>query len=178
MSSRDHVFASFLEAEHAQVMRLADASDILDLTPLDPQHYLARFHCATFVIDEGSNPVKRTMTTTVGIFVPSNYLLEAPNSGTVLTCLEPHNHWHPNIHAPLICIGAIEKGERLTDIIYRTYEVISYQNYATIEWDCLRPEVCSWARRHAELFPADPRPLKRRPVDLQVVPVDNGENPS
>jgi hypothetical protein len=102
----------------------------------------------------------------VGLFLPSDYLDGEPSTGLVLTCLMPTNHYHPNIRGSLICIGSIRRGEPLTDLLYRTYEVISYQNYATLEWDCLQPKACSWARANAERFPVDPRPLKRRPADL------------
>lgn len=165
MVNDDGMLSRFLNNQIDPAMELAAASDILDLQIIDSQHYIARFHCATLIGDGRTPPVVRELTTTVGVFLPSDYLDNEPSSGLVFTCLMPLDHYHPNIRGRMICIGDIRRGEPLTDLLYRTYEVISYQNYATLEWNCLQPTACSWARRNAERLPIDPRPLKRRPAE-------------
>jgi len=159
-SSPDPIFDSFLDDQQREAQALADASDILTLHRLDAQRYVAEFACRTLV-RRGDQEVAETTGATVGIHLHDGYLRE-PNPVLVISWFGPRDIWHPNIAAPLACIGEIRRGEPLTDLLYRCYEVASYQNYGTLEYDALNRAACVWARHNAERLPVDDRPLRRR----------------
>jgi hypothetical protein len=159
------------EAEKEAALQLAADSDILDLTAFGRRKFIATLRCTTFIGNPAEGPIGTTDRVVVGIRLPEDYLSRPPNPAHLLTCLEPLDLWHPNVAPPFICIGHVRAGESLIDIIYRTFEVVSFQNYATLEHDCLRREACAWARKNAQLFPADARPLKRRNLEPDVQPI-------
>jgi hypothetical protein len=161
---RDKMLETFLQRQHDEGMALAETSDLLELVPIGPhppQAYVARFRCRGLCrgADGGIVPMEYAE---VGITFPDDYLRRA-DPCRILTWLGPSNVWHPNIsaRAPLICLGRMGPGSRLTDILYQLFEVIAYQNYST--HDALNLDAAAWARQHPEWLPTDRRPLKRRP---------------
>jgi hypothetical protein len=159
----DRIFASFLEAQHEEAAALAAASDILELDAIDAQHLLARFHCRGLVRD-GSGAIRDADRFEVGIWLPGDYLRRV-EPALVLTLLAPRNVFHPNVRGPFLCIGPVAPGTPVVDVIYRVYELLSWQSVTVDERDALDPEACQLARNHPERFPLDRRPLKRRRVD-------------
>jgi ubiquitin-protein ligase len=88
------------------------------------------------------------------------------------------NTWHPNIsrELPLICIGRLTPGTPLVDILYQVFDILTYQKYNPRESDSLNPQACAFARENHDRFPIDARPLKRRPLNLQVREVSPHES--
>lgn len=168
----DKIFDAFLQHEHDQAMALARASDLLELFPAHPidgppDRYLAHFRCTGLVKQPGG-----TVTTAndfvVGISFPSDYLARV-NPAAVLTWLQPWSAFHPNIKAPFVCVGRIVPGTPLVDLLYQLFELITYTKVTMREDDALNRDACAWARQHAETFPVDRRPLKRRVLDPGAV---------
>ena len=167
----DRILDSFLERQRAEGLALAEASDLLELQPLDgppTRHYIARFRCKGLVRDAGGE-VAEADRFDVGIWFPDDYLRRA-EPFQVLTWLGPRQVFHPNISdkAPVVCIGRLTPGTTLVDILYQLFEVISFNNVTVREDDALNPAACAWARERLDRFPVDRRPLKRRRLDLKV----------
>lgn len=161
----DKIFEGFLTHQYQEGMALAEASDLLELAPLHgspPQHYLARYYCKGLTRSKDGCICEVTHFE-VGIWFPSDYLRHV-DSLFILTWLNPQEIWHPNISntAPIMCIGPITPGTPLTDLIYRAFEVISWNKLTMRENDALNAEACVWARHNPDRFPVDRRPLKRR----------------
>jgi hypothetical protein len=159
----DLILQHFLEAQREEGLRLAAASDLLDLETMDAQRFIASFYC-TSLARSAEGRVVETQRSVVGIRFSDDHLRFPPRP-EMLTWLEPLDAWHPNIRPPFICIGAIRAGEGLESLLYRCFEVIRFANVTMQENDALNHEACGWARHHTQLFPLDSRPLKRRSRD-------------
>lgn len=168
----ENILAGFLTRQRDEGMALAAHSELLDLLALDspPQRYIARFSCkgllraADGTITEGDE-------FHVGIWLPDDYL-RAIEPLRIVTWLGPHTAFHPQIRPPFICLGHLVVGTPLVEILYQAWEVITYRKVTMREDDALNREACAWARRNAQRFPIDPRPLKRRAVEFTVGPVE------
>lgn len=156
----DEILKLFLKTQFDEGIRLAAESDLLELTPIDDQCYIATFSCKGLV-REANGDVHEHDQFVVGIRFPDDYLRQV-NPGEVLTWLGPKEIWHPNIETPFLCLGPIVPGNTLVDLLHRCFEVITYQNVTMREDDALNRPACSWARRHRSRFPVDIRPIKRR----------------
>jgi len=162
MTNRDKVLTSFLERQCAEGLALAAASDLLDLVPVGPRPtavYLAHFCCTGLVRRHGR--VVEHDAFLVGIRFPDSYLRHF-DTAQVLTWLEPWDVFHPNIRAPYVCVGRMEPGTGLVDLLYQLYEVIAYHNVEMREPHALERDACVWARHNVARFPVDDRPLRRR----------------
>ena len=170
----DRILAGYLQRQFEEGMALSKASDLLNLIAVSGsrQHYVAEFHCKGLVQDESGDVVEADRFA-IGIWFPDNYLREA-NPFAVLTWLEPLRVFHPNVspHAPFICIGRLAPGTSLVEILYRCFELITFQRVTMREDDALNTAACAWARRNQHRFPVDRRPLKRLAVDFGVEPVE------
>lgn len=164
----DKIFAGFLRAQHEAAAALAAASDILAMHFRGPQHGIAELACKGLVRDGAGNVVEADHFQ-IGIFLHDGYLRRV-YPALLFTVLAPNSVWHPNVNGPAICIGPVEPGTGIVDLLHRLYEVVTYQNVGTREHDALQPEACSWARRNLDRFPLDARPLKRRHLDLAAEP--------
>ena len=174
---KDKVMQAFLAAQLKAAMALAGASDLLDLRPSagkPPQRYRAHYRCKGLVRDSDGEIVEADHFE-VSIWFPHDYLRVAHPAKT-LTWLGPANIWHPNIHglAGAMCTGRLAPGTPLVDILYQCFEIITYRNVTMREDDALNKPACSWARQHQHLFPIDRRPLKRRPLKLDVKVTEKG----
>ena len=168
----DTVFAGFLRSQREAGLALAAESDLFDLTPLGgelPQRYVAEFRCKGLV-RRGPSEVVEADHFAVGIVFHDQYLRVA-DPFTVLTWLSPQEVFHPNIRAPFMCVGSLAPGTELVDLVYRCFELVSWQRVTMQEGDALDKEACAWARHHRHLLPVDARALKRRVVDLAVEPL-------
>lgn len=169
MNPPDPIFGAFLERQAEEGRALAQASDILDLDCLPTgQHFLAHYACRGLV--KGPDNVEREAEGFhVCVFFGAAYL-RTVNPIEVLTFLGPLNTFHPNLAfgAPFICVGRITPGMPLVDLLYQVYEILSYQKLTPREDDALNREACIWARANQHRFPIDRRPLKRRPLVLEV----------
>lgn len=169
MAIPDPVLRAFLKRQTEEGRALAQASDILDLDCLPTgQHFIAHYACRGLVKDP-SGVVREAKSFHVGVFFGAEYLRTVSPLET-LTLLGPLNTYHPNVAfgAPFICVGRIAPGMPLVDLLYQAYEILSYQKLTPREDDALNRDACRWARANQERFPIDPRPLKRRPLALEV----------
>ena len=169
--TRDPIRDAFLARQYEEGMALAESSDILRLLPLDgtpPDRYLAEFLCKGLVRRPGGE-VEEASYFLVGIWFPSDYLRRA-EPWQVLSWVGPRHVFHPNISdkAPVICVGRLAPGTTLVDLLYQCFEIITYKKVTMREDDALNRSACSWARHNQRRFPIDPRPLKRRTLDLKV----------
>lgn len=168
----DAVFARFLQSQYNEGMALAAASDLLELeVPLfEPPSYVATFRCKGLV-RQPDGAIEETNFFQAGIWFPNDYLRRA-DPFEILRWFGPPNVWHPNISdtMPLICPGRITPGMPLVDILYQLFEIISYGKFTPREDDCMNKACCAWARDNQQRFPIDRRPLKRRPLNLEVSP--------
>src|SRR5438445_7635703 len=136
----DKVFAAFLERQVDEGMALAAASDLLDRAPVDGrsrQQYLAGFGCKGLVQTDSGEIVEADRFL-VGIWFPDQYLREA-DPFRVLTWLAPQNVYHPNIsdRAPFICVGRLAPGTPLVEVLYRVFEIITFNRVTMREDDAL-----------------------------------------
>ena len=164
----DKVLEGFLRQQHEDGLALSRNSDLLDLLPGDgdpPRRYVARFSCTGLVLRNGA--VEEASHFEVGIWFPDDYLRNIEPT-RVVTWLTPPAVFHPNIRPPLICLGRLGVGASLVDILYQTFEVITYTKLTMDERDALNHDACVWARQHLDHFPVDRRPLKRRRIRLSV----------
>ncbi|MEW6741301.1 MAG: hypothetical protein AB1486_00965 [Planctomycetota bacterium] len=163
----DPVLNAFLVKQQSEALALAASSDLLQLYPLDgspARAYRAHFTCDGLVrLRDGT--IEKASSFSVGIWFPDDYLRRAQMM-EVLTWLDPPSVFHPNIASvgggpSLICIGHFGPGTPLVDMLYQTFEVITYQRVTMTELNALNRDACVWARRHQHLLPIDRRPLKR-----------------
>jgi hypothetical protein len=158
----DKIYEGFLKRQFEEGLALAGASDLLQLTPLAPDRYVARFLCKGLV-READDRVVEASEFVVGIWFPSDYLRRA-EPFQVISWLGPANVFHPNIRPPILCVGRLSPGTALVDILFQCFEIITYHNWAA--HDGLNDVACQWARNHADRFPVDRRPLRRRKLAL------------
>jgi hypothetical protein len=175
----DNVFKTYLAETLKTAEQLQAQSDILELAPLSvggrlPQQYLARFCCRGLVRDAGGRVVPGEGPFDVGITFPDHYLRGGVKPWDVLSWLAPANVFHPNIMPPAVCVGEqfFDTHPTLLEICYQLYALISYGKWASHHG--LNEPACQWARNHQDLFPTDPRPLKRRAVPIEVELVKGG----
>jgi hypothetical protein len=169
MTIPDPIFRAFLERQAEEGRALAQTSDILDLECLPTgQHFIAHYTCRGLVKDS-TGGVREAASFHVGVFFGTDYL-RSVNPFDTLTLFDPLNTYHPNVAfgAPFICVGRITPGMPLADLLYQVYEILTYQKLTPREDDALNKEACRWARANQERFPIDRRPLKRRPLVLEM----------
>ena len=159
----DKILSMRLVEEKKQAFALAEESEFLAIRHVDPQRFVASFNCPTLVRGR-DRVVREVVGFEVGYWFSDTYLRHVEDRD-VLSWLGPVEIFHPNVNPPLCCIGTIAPGTSLVDLIYRTYDVISYQNVMPAENDALNLAACQWARNNQHRFPIDDRPLKRRSGD-------------
>jgi len=167
---RDKILEGFLLRQREEGLALSEASDLVDLVPVagSLRHYVARFRSKGLVQDDSGDIVEAN-SFAIGIFFPEDYL-RAADPFTVLTMLEPLRAWHPNIspRAPFICVGDVAPATPIVELLYRCFEVITYQRVTMDEEKALNRPACAWARRNLHRFPVDRRGLKRQAVDCGI----------
>jgi len=173
----DKILDTFLRAQYEEGMALADASDLLELTPLSEgacDRYLARYLC-TGLVRTAEGAIEEAHCFDVAIWFSANYLRRA-DPFNVVRWVGPREVFHPNIsrRLPVICLGRVTPGTPLTDLLYQAFEIITYKKVTMTERDALSFDACVWARENRHRFPVDPRPLKRRRLDLELVPTISG----
>lgn len=173
----DPVLQSFLAEQYAEGRKLSAASDVLELLPLGngvdpPDRYLAKFACKGVLRDPDGTISIRQGEFVVGIAFPSQYLRHAEPL-QIVTWLGPDNFFHPNVTPPWVCIGRIPPGTGLVDLLFQTFEIITYHNWAA--HDYVHADAANWARHNQHLFPVDSRTLVRRKLSAQVKPAGSRE---
>jgi hypothetical protein len=169
----DTVHAGFFARQREAGRALAAASDRLVLTPLGgavPQRYVAEFDC-NGLARAPSGEIVVASRFVVGISFSDEHLRKV-EPYEVLTLLAPRTAFHPNVSVPFMCVGGIAPGTELVDLLYRCFELVSWQRVTAVEAKALDPVACVWARNHRHRWPVDTRPLKRRAAQLVVEPVE------
>jgi hypothetical protein len=172
----DTVLEGFLQRQFEEGMALAADSDLFDLVPIDPppvpQRYIACFHC-TGLVRAPSGDITEANQFAVAIAFPDDYLRRV-DPAQALVWLGPREVYHPNIsdRGPFICVGRMMPGTSLVDLLYQIHEIITYNKTTMREDDALNIGACAWARQNQHRFPVDTRPLKRRPIEFSVAPVE------
>ena len=169
----DKVFSAFLDRQLEEGRALAAESDLFDLIPIDGparQRYLVDLRC-TGLVQRESGEIVEAGRFVLGVWFPDHYLRES-DPYRVLTLLEPLRIFHPNVRAPFVCAGRIVPGTPLVDLVYRCFEIITFNRVTMREDDALCKEACSWARHNRHRFPLDTRPLKRRTADFAIEAVE------
>lgn len=156
----DGVLAYFREAQALLARQLAAESDLLDVDVLDPAHIVARYRCRGLV-RAGSGAIEVADDFVAGFYFGSDYL-RGQHPMSVVTWLAPHHVWHANVRAPAVCVGPIEPGTPVDELIFRVWDLITWNNATIVEREALNPDACVWARHHPEALPVDARPLKWR----------------
>ncbi len=156
----DTILESFRDTQHRQAAALAARSPILQVLRLDAERFVARFVASTLVADPGGQP-RATEGFTVGFWLGDDYLRRV-EAAQLITLLEPRHVFHPNVYEHLICLGAVAPGTPLVELIYRVYEVLTFQALTVRDDDALNRAACQWARNHPQRLPVDRRPLKGR----------------
>ncbi len=154
----DAIRASWLQSQYVEAMTFARHSDVLSLAPVagaPPYKYIAEFRCKGLcATSEGVSVIDQHL---VGILFPDQYLRRNCSPGQILTWLEPDTEFHPNISPPFCCVGHIAPGMSLLSLLHQLYQMITWQRFTAREDDALNRHACSWARRHLDRFPIDPR---------------------
>ena len=165
----DPIYRRFMQRQVEEGMDLARASDILRLRslPISPSHFVAEFHCKGLVRD-ANGEICEAEHFEVGVWFPDDYLRRA-DPFEMLRIFTPRV-FHPNVSEefPLICVGHITPGTPLADLLYRCYDVLTYQKFNARENDALNKAACQWARENRQRFPIDGRPLKRSELHLET----------
>lgn len=169
----DKVLEGFLEKQFAEGMALARQSDMIDLIPLEgrpPTRYVLQIH-GKGIVRETDGRIHEANHFEVGIWFPEDYL-RSVDTFKVLTWLGPQNAFHPNVSGKgrAVCLGTLNPGTPLTDLCFGLYELVGYHKHIIMmdERKAVDRDACAWARRNIDRFPIEDRPLKRRPLELQV----------
>lgn len=166
----DRILSAFLTRQVEDAAALTACSDLVSVVPVereDANRFLCEFRCKGLV---GTTPhITEAERFVVGIWFPSTYLREV-DPLRIVTMLEPRNMWHPNVRAPFLCLGHMPPGTGLESIVHQVFEIITYQRVTMREDDALNPIACGWARQNRHLFPIDPRPVRRRRLDIEIEP--------
>jgi hypothetical protein len=174
---KDRIFEGFLARQRDEGLALSAASDRLRLAPLDPRgtRYAAAFSCRGLV-QRGPGQIVEADRFEIEIWFPPNYLRQV-DPFRVLRWIGPVNVFHPNISpiAPLICVGRVEPGTPLVDLLTQVHEIVTWSKVTMREDDALNRVACEWARHHLDRLPIDPRPLRRRTLTLDVRPIATHE---
>jgi len=161
----DRILKGFLEQQLAEGEALAQESDLLDLVPVGPWPppvYLVDYRCKGVVKRHGR--IVEHDRFQLGIRFPDSYLRRF-DAAHVLTWLGPQEGaFHPAVRYPFCCVGRMEPGTPLVDLLYQIFEIITYSSFhiEMRESQSLNHEACVWARRNLHRFPLDDRPLRRR----------------
>jgi hypothetical protein len=171
----DRIRELFLRRQYEAGTKLAAESDVLNLVPLfhgngSPARYIAQFSCTGVLRLPGGRIGPVNTSFEVGIDFHEQYLRRVQPL-RVVTWLGPESIFHPNIMPPVVCVGRIHPGTELVDLLYQVFEIITYHNWAP--HDYLNAAAAEWSRNHKQLFPVDPRPLKRRSLNLDVQPTSD-----
>jgi len=166
---RNKIHEGFLRRQYEEGMRLAEESDVLNLLPAGgepPDRYIVELRCKGLIRNrEGEIVVADRFA--AGIRFPADYLRRAEPL-QIVTWLAPFNVFHPNISPPVVCLGRVNPGTSLVEIVYQLHDIATYQKVTMREDDALNPAACAWARHNTHRFPIDRRPLKRRVIQFEL----------
>jgi hypothetical protein len=153
----DPMLQNFMNRQYEIAADLAQRSDILDLFWISPLNAVARLAC-TGLVREQDGSIREHFGFELGVSFSEEWLRYV-GPLNVVSILAPRNIAHPNCRAPGACLGEITPGTEIDDLLYRAFEVITWQSFTVDENDALDWDMCAWGRQHMDDFPCDSRPL-------------------
>lgn len=163
----DPVFAGFLRRQSEEGLKLAAASDLLQLRPVrgvPPYQYFARFSCKGLAQSRSGKVIEHDQWD-IGIQFPPDYLRSPSHPGQVFAFLgtgarRDLQPWHPNIRDCWICME-VTPGMPLVEILYGLFDLLTWRLYSTRD-EGLNHAASQFARQQPPgRFPVDRRALKR-----------------
>jgi hypothetical protein len=172
MSHYDPIMREFLLQTYAEARALAAQSEVLTLVDVTgdavPTRILCYFHHVPHFIQHPNGIVELVTTgdVVVGISFPPDYLRNTDRwlYLKLITFLSPPTFFHPNVHASVLCLGAkLYPAMRLVELLWHTFDIVTYKNFTLDERDALNPQACRYLRQHPEvLTQLRPPPLRTR----------------
>ena len=129
-STPDPIFAAFLRDARDRADRIFANSDLVEGEWQTPQHLLLHFRCHGLVKTPDGRIEERD-DFAVGIVLASHYLTWV-DPVSIVTVLSPSSLFHPNTRGPLACLGPIEPGTLIDDLIFRVYDLICFNNFTKL----------------------------------------------
>lgn len=175
----DSVMKSFLQDSFDRGQRLADESDVIilrhDRSSFPPEVYLVQFEGTEYLkVGQSGIVVPTRGRLPVEVRFPPDYLRSTDPHLYVKICtllhpsffFGPHpDFFHPNVQpgSGSICLGnKFEPGTRLDALIHHLYDILTYQNFSSLEWDCFDGVAARFLREHPRVLSAlQWKPLKR-----------------
>jgi hypothetical protein len=153
----------FLDRQRAELIEFASQCDRLVVEHGDGAAdcvFHVHFKFRGLVYGSGGE-IRESENFGVRICLPDDYLRRV-EMFHVINLLYPLNFFHPNCLAPIhaICLGKLDPGTELLDIVYRAWEIGTWNKVNMSERYALDKNACAWARRNPHRFPVDSRPLK------------------
>ena len=159
----DPMIHNFMSRQYEVAADRVQRSDILDLFWATPLNAVARLLCTTLVREPDGRIHEH-----FGFEFALNFSeewLRFVEPLSVVTVLAPRALYHPNCRVPGACIGDIAPGTEIDDLLYRVFELATWQNFTVSEEDALDFSACQFARQRMDRFPLDARPLLYREGD-------------
>jgi hypothetical protein len=172
--TRDRIREAFLSRQLEEGRSLAAQSDLVQIEPVTvdegpPCRFIVTYRCKGLVRVNGDVRIHDRFD--VGIWFPGDYLRRV-EPAEVVRLLGPMEVWHANVRFPFICPGRLQPGLGLVDLVYQIFEILTYHKVNA--HDALNAEAAAYARDHADHFPVDKRPLKRRRLQLSLAARSGG----
>lgn len=154
-----------LRNDHQRIRDLVNRSELIHILHTDgspPEKYHMQFTCrGVEKLGAGGKPILRERHE-VSIYLHAEYPLKQPQ----LKWLTPI--FHPNIHSSgAVCIGAWWPAKTLDELLLTLGEMVQYKNLGPK--DPMNSKAAAWALRNKRLFPIDPRPLKGRSLEDEII---------
>jgi hypothetical protein len=163
----DAVLNAFLNDTFERAGRLGDefsARIYPDPSRVPPARYLVLFPDLEYLrLDAGDRTVRPERgPVPVEIRFPASYLRSTdPHMYLKIATLldpsalgPPHSgFFHPNCDpaSGAICLGSrFPAGARLDALVHHVYDIVTFQNYGTSEWDCLNPAAARYLRENPQ----------------------------
>ena len=154
-----------LRNDYQRIRDLVNRSELIHILHAEgnpPEKYHIQFTCrGVGKLGPASKPVYRDKHE-VSIYLHAEYPLKQPQ----LKWLTPI--FHPNIHSSgAVCIGAWWPAKTLDELLLTLGEMVQYKNLGPK--DPMNSKAAAWALRNKRMFPIDPRPLKGRSLEDEIV---------
>jgi hypothetical protein len=161
MGLYDSICTAFLHHTLHDARVLADQSEVMTVMSLPdqpvPAKILCYFHHLTYLVQRANGLVDIVPSgeVVVGFFFPPDYLRSTDPTLflKLITLLEPANFFHPNVRAPYLCPGArLYPAMPLPELLWHTFDILTYRNINLDERDALNPPACRYLRQYPEML--------------------------
>lgn len=176
----DIIYDAFLQKQFEAALAFAAESDRVSILPghgTPPCVYQVHYD-ARCLIRDPRGQVRVHDGFGVRICMPEDYLRRV-EPFRIVQWMYPRNVFACNVRgeAFAICVGRLEPGEELIDLIYQCHAIGTWNKLTMSETDALNHDACVWARRHPHRYPVDNRPLKRAAAGFEIA-VSGAEAPA